>query len=278
MNLYSRSKLTSYCAIMILGLSYLPSVLADMDKARLAYTSEDYDTAFSEFKAHAEAGNAEAQGKLGIMYFWGRGTLRSESKAYRWSLQAAKQGEASGQQMMGYLYENGIFIPKNMRRAVDWYRKSSKQGNAAATASLAALYVYGQGVNQDVRHGFRLAKKAAEENNSHAQYIVGHVYKTEYSDFRQAEIWFTKAAEQRYGEAANELGSIYFEGKLGLPNLEKAYHWFRIAEEYNSLEAPRNRNRVEKRMELDDLMAAEKLVQAWLDAREVKTEKQQVSL
>ena len=54
-------------------------------------------------RALAEAGDAEAQNNLGLMYFNGRGVAQDEAEAVAWYRRAAEQGFANAQYNLGAL-------------------------------------------------------------------------------------------------------------------------------------------------------------------------------
>ena len=91
-----------------------------LDDANAAFAKKDYPTALSLWRPLAEAGNAEAQRGLGI------------------------------------LYDNGLAVARDKNQAVDWYRKAAAQGDAQAEYRLGMKFVMGNGVlPHDVsRRGF----------------------------------------------------------------------------------------------------------------------------
>ena len=58
----------------------------------------------NELLEQAEQGNAEAQYKLGICYFLGRGVEKDPAKAVRWFKKAAEQGHANAQLLLNIDY------------------------------------------------------------------------------------------------------------------------------------------------------------------------------
>jgi TPR repeat protein len=71
------------------------------DKGVSAYQRGDYRKA-------AEQGHAEAQFRLGAMYFSGDGVPRDDAGALRWYRLAAEQGHAEAQDDLTYMYEHGL--------------------------------------------------------------------------------------------------------------------------------------------------------------------------
>ena len=65
------------------------AVADDLNDGIAAYQSNDYGTAFAKFKKAAEAGNADAQGRLALRYALGRGVPQDFVQAHKWFTIAA---------------------------------------------------------------------------------------------------------------------------------------------------------------------------------------------
>jgi uncharacterized protein len=59
------------------------------------------------------------------------------------SLQA-EQGDANAQFKLGLMYYNGEGVPEDDAEAVKWYRKAAEQGLAGAQFNLGVMYAYGK--------------------------------------------------------------------------------------------------------------------------------------
>ena len=66
---------------------------------------EDAKKKFGETKAKAEAGDAIAQNKIGVMYDLGRGVLEDDKEAAKWYRKAAEQGHAEAQINLASMYQ-----------------------------------------------------------------------------------------------------------------------------------------------------------------------------
>ncbi|WP_052761081.1 sel1 repeat family protein [Sedimenticola thiotaurini] len=66
---------------------------ADLEAGLAAYDRGDHKEAFNQFKQAAEAGDADAYGKLAGLYLYGRGTEKDYSKAYIWFGMAEHSGD-----------------------------------------------------------------------------------------------------------------------------------------------------------------------------------------
>ncbi len=73
-----------------------------------------------ELQSCAEAGDAECQGGLGIMYFAGLDVTQDFDAAVKWLNLAADQGNAPAQAALGIMYKNGDGLPRDDIQAYKW--------------------------------------------------------------------------------------------------------------------------------------------------------------
>ena len=90
-------------------------------------------------KALAEQGDADAQNKLGLMYYNGEGVSRDHVEAMKWYRKAASQGHAGGQFNLGRMYAEGLGVARNLIRAYMWFSLSEQASDAAALAEKAKV-------------------------------------------------------------------------------------------------------------------------------------------
>ena len=93
-----------------------------------AYDGGDYRTAFAQWRALAEAGDAEAQTALAGLYLDGQGAPVDPAAALRWYRRAAEQGEAVAQQNLGDLYRRGVGVGRDLVSAYVWLSLAAGQG------------------------------------------------------------------------------------------------------------------------------------------------------
>jgi TPR repeat protein len=136
-----------------------------------AVKRKDFATAVAQFTPLAEAGNAEAQHNLAMLYRDGKGVKKDLATSAGWFRRAAEQGIAEAQFYLGYMYDNGEGITQSQHYAFVWYRKAAEQGYGLAQINVGVMYATGNGVAQDLEQAyvwFHLAAvqgyKAAFEN------------------------------------------------------------------------------------------------------------------
>lgn len=71
------------------------STSASMKEAYKAKENGNWERAFSLFLAEAEAGNRKAQSRVGLMYYYGKGTKKNKRLSRKWLKKAAYQGSPS---------------------------------------------------------------------------------------------------------------------------------------------------------------------------------------
>jgi uncharacterized protein len=125
-----------------------------------------------ELIAKADAGDAEAQFRVGSAYDTGKGAPRSRENAMRYYLIAAEQGHAEAQNSVG----SGLQAEKRYAEALVWYERAAAQGHALATNNLALLYDLGLGVKQDRHKGFELYSKAADLGWAESMWNIANMY------------------------------------------------------------------------------------------------------
>lgn len=145
----------------------LPSI-ADLADGQRAYLEGDYATALKEFQPLAEAGDAEAQYALGVIYDNGRGVPQDDGEAIKWYRLAAKQGIADAQFNLGVMHAMGEGASQDYGEAVKWYRRAAEQGDAEAQHALGVMYDTGRGVLQDYVEAHKWFNLAAAQNHEGA--------------------------------------------------------------------------------------------------------------
>lgn len=122
---------------------------ADFAKGQQAYDSGDYETALAEWQPLAEAGDANGQFGLGLLYANGFGVDLDDAQAIKWYGLAADQGHAQAQCNLAVMHANGWGVPQNDDEAFRWYILAAEQGVVEAQSAVAKMYLRGFGVAQD---------------------------------------------------------------------------------------------------------------------------------
>jgi hypothetical protein len=180
----------------------------------------------------AEAGDATAACRLGVMFGEGNGVAKDPEKSREWFTRAAAHNHAPSQCILGGLArEAGKFD-----EAAAWWRKAAEKGNARAQLSLAVLLSQGKGVAKDDAAAVTWARQAAERNEPIAAVFLGKFSGSDgLVDSREAAKWLAKAeklllplATQGEPHAAFQLGQLY-DYDLGAHRPDDAKKWYKLA-------------------------------------------------
>lgn len=206
---------------------YDRSRLAEFEeKAAVAKSRGQHRRALDYYRKAALTGDADAQFRLGNLYYDGYGSSvnHSRPKALSWWESAAKQGHHGAQFKVGDYYERH----NDVQTALGWYQQAVDQHDPDAQARLGYMYLTGQGVSENSKLGLDYLHHAAEQGNAEGCYLLGVAYisgRTGSRDLGKAEHWFLKAAEQNHPDAPYELGRVYEE----YSNYREAIRWYGTA-------------------------------------------------
>lgn len=133
-------------------------------------------TVLAMIREAAQAGNAQAQYRLGMMYGDGDGVGVDLREAVHWISRAAEQGHGEAQGALGWFYDNGFGVRQDSAVAAAWYTKSAQQGVARSQYRLAGMYRAGShGLGRDIKTMLSWYHRAAEQDFAPAQSMLGRL-------------------------------------------------------------------------------------------------------
>lgn len=135
---------------------------ADFAKGRDAYDAGDYQTALNEWQPLAEAGDANAQFGMGLLYGNGFGVPLDDDQALKWYRQAAEQDHGMAENNLGVMYANGWGVPQSDEEAFKWFSRAADHGVVDAQMVLADRLAGGFGVSPDTIQAYKWLSIAAE--------------------------------------------------------------------------------------------------------------------
>lgn len=139
------------------------------------FTKDDH---LAHLQKKAEAGNAEAQFKLGWIYVNGEGFTgvafvrdisKDAAKGFEWYQKAAAQEHVDAQYNLGMLYKLGLGVKEDAEKAFMWLQKAAAQGNNIAQYNLGVMYAEGAGVKPSLPRACAWLTLAAAQGNEKAQ-------------------------------------------------------------------------------------------------------------
>lgn len=104
---------------------------------------EDERLAISLWKKAASQGSAEAMFQIGNAFLLGTQAAKlvadPDREAATWYFQAASRGLSEAQYMLGHLFLAGKGVAENRREAINWFRKAASQGHDEAKKALDSI-------------------------------------------------------------------------------------------------------------------------------------------
>lgn len=154
---------------MVIALGWQSAAMAGFAEGATAYNNKNYAVALKEIRPLAQAGNADAEHLMGLMYYMGRGVPQDYKTALEWHRKAALKGKADAQYVVGAMYYTGNAVIQDQKQAVGWFRKAAEQGHPQAQQVLGLMYRYHMGgVPQDNVIAYMLWNLAAASGAANA--------------------------------------------------------------------------------------------------------------
>jgi len=206
--------------------------------------NEMWTELFEEQLDKAEAGDADAQYEVGIMYLKGQGVEEDRAKATQWLKSAsgagneqaaaklrrmddqrdkfaqlqeqAGAGDAEAQYELGMMYLKGRGVEKDEPRARVWLGKAAKQGDEKAITRLGILHQRGEGGETDYEKAHSLFDRVKDDSVL-AQYYLGEMYANGQGveqDYATAIAWYQKAADGGFNRALGKIINLQEEQEM----------------------------------------------------------------
>lgn len=148
----------------LLALFAIAPLQVRADDARAAYEREDYETAAKLYRTRAEAGDAEAQYRMGMMLRFGWGVDKDIDGAVKQLRGAADRQHPQAQAELGTLYRLGRGVKEDPVEAARLLRAAAAAGVGMAQLSIGRMYRDGIGVPKDVVEAYAWLTAAANNN------------------------------------------------------------------------------------------------------------------
>jgi hypothetical protein len=130
-------------------------------------------------KPLADAGNQDAQYRLGMLYYYGKGVKEDEKQAIELWKKAAAQGNVDSMFQIGSAFLFGAQTAKLVddpdREAAMWYFQAASAGHAEAQYHLGLLFLAGKGVIEDRQQATYWMQQAAAQGHAEAKKAVGSI-------------------------------------------------------------------------------------------------------
>jgi uncharacterized protein len=238
-------------------------IWADTQAGLDAFKNKDYPKAFSEWKVSAEAGLADAQFDLGVLYAHGLGVHQDLGEAERWYRRSAEQGYPDAEFALGEMYSRGWSAgARDQADAMRWLQLDSETSMPTGDWDSLANY----GLPKDQKQAAYWYRRAAEQGLAEAQYSLGRLYATGKGvprDEEQATMWVRAAASQGFPAAEARLGARYAAGNGTTQDDRLAYFWLTLAFLHGEKGSEKLRAAEAAKLKPADLNATDLQAQRW---------------
>jgi len=141
------------------------------------FDQEDFEKAFKYLIKHKDdkklRKNSNATWALGYMYFWGRGTDRSDKQMVEWLELAAKQNNVYALHYLGENYYFGEYgVEEDEDKAFKYIKEAARKGFAESQFFLGERHQKGEGVKQNDRLAKKWYEKASKQGHVKAKYSL----------------------------------------------------------------------------------------------------------
>lgn len=120
-----------------------------------AYQAGDFKKAYTIWLPLAEAGNAEAQFRIGRLYSLGEGFKSSGELALRWYRKAAVKGHVIAKFNIGLVYFKGEIVERNYEKSYLLFQELANNGYPSSQTVVGIMLVNGLGVLEDSIEGVK---------------------------------------------------------------------------------------------------------------------------
>jgi len=145
---------------------------ADFAAGLAAYERGDFEAAYREWLPLAEAGDAEAQFRVGRLYDVGEGQPRNGRKAVAWYEKAYAHGHVKAAYNLAYLYHKGVLIPQDYEKARKIYTYGAMRNHGSSQLHLGFIYIGGFGVTKNATEAYKWFFLAADNGSKNANRAI----------------------------------------------------------------------------------------------------------
>jgi uncharacterized protein len=224
-----------------------------LSKGLAAYEQQQYEEALKLLLPIAEAGNPEAQFRVGGIYDGGYGVQQDEETACTWYKKAAAQGHTLA--LAYHLFKDvmaeishsyhiprleGLNLVKETEGCVANLTKMADKNDCEAIVYLGMLIVFSPHIESNFDLAAAYAIKGAQLNDPDCMILLGLLllFCGDLKDNPYSTIeWLEKAYELGSRIACHQLGTAYLEGDGVKRNPKKAFQFFEEAANKGSAEA-----------------------------------------
>ena len=165
-----------YLSLVLLA-GAAPALAAPVDDAIALLDAGKYEEAAHQLQPLAESGDAIAQHRLAILYFYGHGVPEDENRALELARLSAEAGNVDAMYLVGNIYVFGHTVPNEADdpdlEAAKWFHEAASRDHAEAEYNLGLLFLAGKGVIRSQEEAMKWIRRAAEHGHDGARNFLG---------------------------------------------------------------------------------------------------------
>lgn len=152
---------------------------------------------------------------------------------------ASEAGNTAAQEFTAFHKLHGIFLEKDFASAIETYERLAIEGSVSAIRSLGTIYSSHEHCSPNFELAAKWYEEGANQGDDWCQHRLGILQISQESVYNISEGIknLSKSMRNGNGNAAYELGMIYYTGDGVDTNDEKAVEYFEIASDLGSIEA-----------------------------------------
>lgn len=178
-----------------------------------------------DIETKAFDGVPEAQHDLAAIYTAGHGGVTQNfDKASFWFREASDAGIANAQYNLGVLYHQGLGVNQDLDTAMYWYREAAKNGHPEAEYNLGIAYIEGIGTEYNPQLAAAFFERAANNGIMEAAYNLGLIYENGLlGDAKpdEAFLWYKIASDQGSPDAKEAMAQLAKAVQIDMQDVNK---------------------------------------------------------
>lgn len=224
---------------------------------------QDFAKAFEYYEMAANQNDPVALNNLGSLYFNGIGTKVDLKKAVELFSKSAELGNDNAAVNLAFIHlKGGVKSQGRNKIAVALFKKAAENGNNVAKFMLGYAYYIGFVYEQNYDLAFKYIKSAAAKSSNldEAQIVLGEMYlngRGTVQNYNKGIASYRAAVNQGNSEAYMKLADIYKKGEITPVNPLLAHSLYNIASVQGEPGAAEARDKIGKKIKLEELLQAQ---------------------
>lgn len=210
-------------------------LLGCMYQAQLGNFPKDDEAAFHCFQISNNLGKLKAEGALGRMYYYGRGTKQDYEMAIKFLIPVADNNDMDACRLIADAIFEGK-VKKNDSMAFLYYEKLALHGDIHGLYRYGQMMMLGRGTSKNSKKAYLSLKKAADKGHIEAAYLCGLI-KSQNNDLKKSSEHFRKAADKGHKESMRNFANMALTGRGMKTDQKLGLQYLRILADKGDIQA-----------------------------------------